>query len=147
MIEFCVLILILSIATYKDLREYRIPDKLIVSSVVILLFLRIWTAPEGILSYVLGALVGGIIPLLAAVIVSSRGSGFLGGGDIKLLFVIGGFVGIERMLLVFVLFTLLHGLLLAIFFFVNRQYIQKEIPLAPLMLAAVVLNYAGEVIF
>lgn len=102
----CVLLGSLASATVFDLRERRIPNRLVLFMIVGWLVLVMGTgaiAGDGAKAGELltkglqgGLLLGGGSLLLAVVYERMRGQASLGGGDVKLLFVLGLYLGFAK---------------------------------------------------
>ena len=98
----------LSAMTALDLRARLIPDLLTLPALVYtLLIAAIVHGARGLLDATLGAAVGGGVALLVAIL--TRGG--LGGGDVKLMGVVGGAVGWKAALAIFALSQLTGGVI------------------------------------
>lgn len=105
-----VLASVLLTAALTDLQEMIIPDKLIGFAMVSGVLLRLWIHPLPLWNYGLGFLAGGgALYAIAWLGWKLYGKDVMGGGDIKLLAVIGLFAGLHA-----VVFTLLAASLLAL---------------------------------
>ncbi len=150
----CVLLGSLASATVFDLRERRIPNSLVLFMIVGWLMLMMGTgviAGEGAKAGELlgkglqGALLlGGGSLLLAVVYERMRGQASLGGGDVKLLFVLGLYLGFAKGSLC-VLFACLSAVILAWVVphtpFANAPGAKAgQIPFAPTLFAGVALT-------
>lgn len=100
----CVLAAILIVISFTDIDEGIIPDVITYPGMLIGLAFAFFTM--GIKSALLGMLGFGLIFFLIALL--SRGG--MGGGDVKLVAVIGAFVGPLQSVLVFILSSLAGGL-------------------------------------
>lgn len=89
------LMMILVVVLISDLKYKIIPDRIIYPGIVLIFILRIFIHPLGFSSYVIGALTAGLLLLLIAIV--SRGG--MGGGDIKLFFLLGLALGWQGALL------------------------------------------------
>jgi leader peptidase (prepilin peptidase)/N-methyltransferase len=83
------LLIALAVITVLDLRAKVIPDVISVPGIIYALLVAAFTESPALVEAVLGAVVGGGIILLVAVV--SRGA--IGGGDIKLLAMLGAAIG------------------------------------------------------
>ncbi|MBP3893430.1 MAG: prepilin peptidase [Atopobiaceae bacterium] len=106
--ELCMLCLVLLTVTLTDMAERVIPDECLLAALGargFYLILSSVNTAESLPSLVLGSLVGGacaFVPLLAMALVTDwlTGTRSLGGGDLKLLTVVGCYVGSTRLPLV-----------------------------------------------
>ena len=105
---------LLTLASWFDLRERRIPNALTVGGVVVALCLRLTWGWGSVLQGAEGA---GFAVLVA---LAPFTMGFLGGGDVKLLGVVGAFVGVDRLFGALLLVALVGGVL-AVLESVRRQ--------------------------
>jgi len=102
------LVAVAAIAAWGDLRTRRIPNTLTYSALVIALVLRALLGPEALLSGLAGA---GLALGLGFLLFALRA---FGGGDGKLMMAMGAFLGLEHLLMAFVLMGLAGGVLAAI---------------------------------
>lgn len=128
-------------ATFIDLEQQIIPDKLNIWGIGLGLILNLMTGNQSLVSMFLGLLITGGLMLLIAVL--SRGG--MGGGDIKFAAVIGTFLGWSSGLLCLFLAFLLGGLI-GTFLLVFKIKERKDmLPFGPfLSLAAVIVLLFGE---
>lgn len=107
-------------AALFDLRDRRIPNALTLSGVVVALVIRLgwgWSSTmEGGAGMMFAVLVG-LAPFTM---------GFLGGGDVKLLAMVGAFVGVHRLFGALLLVGVVGGVL-ATFESVRRQAFLKAV--------------------
>lgn len=115
------------LASIVDIRERIIPDKLILVGLVAVILLRLWYHPNSHGDYFLGALVCGAALYSAA----NVSKGQLGGGDIKLYFVLGGIIGLYGALLSLVFFSIITIIMMLI----ARKWASEgfTVPLAPVI--------------
>jgi prepilin peptidase CpaA len=87
MVASGLLVLVLLVASWTDVRSRRIPNWLTVGGTVAGLAVRAWMGPSPVVSGVLGVALAVLLalPFFAA--------GALGGGDAKLLMAVGAFMG------------------------------------------------------
>jgi Flp pilus assembly protein protease CpaA len=130
---FIPLIILLGIATYTDLQSRVIPDKLSIIGLSYFLILRLFYNDQSYVHYLLGVIIGaGLLYIFAVIIPNS-----FGGGDIKLMSVVGMALGWQLILLFLIImlaFALLYALGLK-----WAGYTKKSIPLAPFCLAAMLM--------
>jgi prepilin peptidase CpaA len=96
---------LLALASWFDLRERRIPNALTVGGVGVALGLRLAWGWGAVLQGAEGAGFAVLVALLPFTM------GFLGGGDVKLLGVVGAFVGADRLFGALLLVALVGGVL------------------------------------
>jgi prepilin peptidase CpaA len=88
-----------------DVRSRRIPNALTVAGLVAVLVLRGWLGVSALVDGVEGAGVGLALALVPFAL------GMLGGGDVKLLAAVGGFMGPERFIGAFLAVAVVGGVL------------------------------------
>ncbi len=123
--------LIMAVAVYTDLRRRLIYDWLTLPGIAYFLMVHAFLHPGRWFDYLLGVVMLGGVSLLMAII--SRGQ--LGGGDIKLLALVGAAVGWQAGIYV-LLFTYLLACLFAIPKWIASRWKSKqrnklELPMAP----------------
>lgn len=139
----------LVVITFIDLDLQIIPDSISLPGIPAGLLASFFLASPGVLDSVLGVVTGGgILFLIAAAYYYATGNEGMGGGDIKLLAMIGAFIGWKG-----VLFTLLFGsflgafigVLLMVAFGRNSRY---AIPFGPFLAsgAALYLFFGNEIV-
>jgi leader peptidase (prepilin peptidase)/N-methyltransferase len=142
-----ILVVVLVITFFVDLKHRIIPDVLTIPGIILGFVLSFVVSSPSILNSLLGILVGGGIFYLAAVLgefLFKRES--LGGGDIKLAMMLGAFLGWKNILLVLFLSALLGTLIGGLAFFFSKDVKEtRTIPFGPfLALAAVVAMFVGD---
>ena len=87
MVASVLLVLVLLVASWTDVRSRRIPNWLTVGGLIAGLAVRAWMGPGSVVTGVLGVALAAVLalPFFAA--------GALGGGDAKLLMAVGAFMG------------------------------------------------------
>ncbi|MFV9511065.1 prepilin peptidase [Tepidibacillus sp. LV47] len=129
--------MVMIVVTLSDIRYQIIPDKITYPGILFFLVLRLFIHPLPYLHYLLGALIGGGLLLLIAII--SRGG--MGGGDIKLFFLIGLVLGWQNTLLALFLSTgigaIIGGLLLLLRMIKRKQMI----PFGPFIFIGTMITY------
>ncbi|MCC6544622.1 MAG: prepilin peptidase [Nitrospirae bacterium] len=116
-------------ASVIDLYHQIIPDVITIPGIIIGLAASALILPAGIKSSFFGILLGG--GLFFVIAVASRGG--MGGGDIKLIAMIGSFLGLTDVLITIVLSSFigsLVGIFIMIFFGKGRKY---KIPFGPFL--------------
>ena len=116
-------------ASVIDLYHQIIPDVITLPGIIIGLAASGFILPSGIKSAFFGALLGG--GLFFVIAVASRGG--MGGGDIKLIAMIGSFLGLTDVLITIVLSSFIGsvvGILMMVMFGKGRKY---KIPFGPFL--------------
>lgn len=124
------LITLLGIATYTDLKSRIISDKLNMIGLSYFLILRLFYSDQSYIHYLLGIIVGAGLLYIFAILVPDS----FGGGDIKLMAVVGVALGWQQVLLFLIIM-----LALAWLYAIGLRwagYSKKTIPLAPFYLVA-----------
>ena len=129
------------VITFIDIKHRIIPDSITLPGIVLCLVLGPLVFKTGITNSLIGAFAGGGLFLVIAAV--SRGG--MGGGDIKLITMIGALVG-WKMMLMTVFFGSLTGSVLGVALMVFRGAHRKTpIPFGPfLVLGAVVSVFFGQ---
>jgi len=125
-----------------DARHYLIPDEYTWGGLVIGLLLSLRGGWDGLLQAVIGAVTGFVILYVVAVAGEKVfGKEAMGGGDIKMMAMVGAFVGWKGVLL-----TIFGGSLLGTLIFVPLQLKQKRlVPFGIFLAAAAALTFVfGE---
>ncbi|WP_270620084.1 prepilin peptidase [Paenibacillus macerans] len=128
------LLVLLGIATYTDLKWRIIPDKLVLAGLTYYLLLRLFYADQPYVYYLLGIVTGSGLLYVISLIVR----GAFGGGDIKLMAVIGVALGVQ-LTLIFLIFMLAGAFLYSLIFIRRSKGI--KIPLAPFFLMSSILIF------
>lgn len=126
----------LIVVTFIDLDYQIVPDRITLPGIILGIIFASTLLPVGLKNSLLGALIGGGFFYLAAII--SRGG--MGGGDIKLISMIGAFLGWRNVLLT-IFFGALSGSLVGIFLMVFRGKGRKhKIPFGPFLALGSILS-------
>ncbi len=128
---FCVLVVI----SFIDIDHKIIPNKLVLALFVWVLAWQLLWSEISFLEAGIGSLIGGGFLLLAAII--SRGG--MGGGDIKLMFVAGFFLGISLTGLAIFLATLVGGIIGLILMALKLKGRKDTIPFGPFLSGGIVI--------
>jgi prepilin peptidase CpaA len=132
---FVFLLLILAIASVYDIRERRIPNRLIFTGLAGLVVLAVFSDAKGFVWSIAGLTTGLAIffPIYAA--------GWLGAGDVKLMALVGGFFGLQQLLPVMA-FILLAGGLLSFGYLLLSRYglVDNRVPYAVAILMGVLAH-------
>ncbi|MEK5164011.1 A24 family peptidase [Paenibacillus sp. FSL R5-0527] len=126
------LLALLGIATYTDLKWRIIPDNLALGGLTYYLLLRLFYADQPYVYYLLGILAGSGVLYIFAVIVP----GAFGGGDIKLMAVVGAALGWELSIIFLILTLLGPCLYTTAYVSLSKMGRKGTIPLAPFILLA-----------
>ena len=127
----------------SDYREFRIPNKLILTGLVVR---AVCLLPEAFMDGMgmLGALIDGVVAAVAMVVLCvvcmliSRGS--MGMGDLKLLAVMGLYLGFEGMLYA-LFFSMLVAFISAVYLLLAKKKDRKDaIPFAPYILLGTITS-------
>jgi leader peptidase (prepilin peptidase)/N-methyltransferase len=137
----CALIVLFAI----DLEHQILPNVItlpgIVAGVLFSLFL-----PPGLMASLAGVAVGGgVLWLIAEVWMRLRGVEAMGFGDVKMLAMIGAFLGLKLVILTFVLSSLIGGVVGAIVIASRRGELSTAVPFGTMLAAAaLVASLRGE---
>ena len=128
---------LLATITISDLLYKIIPNKVNAFAFLYFAILHIWYQPLPYIEYVLGAVIGGGLLLLIAII--SRGG--MGGGDIKLMAVVGMAIGWKLTLFAFFLASLIGGVVGVILLVAKVVKRKEPIPFGPFLALGILLSY------
>jgi leader peptidase (prepilin peptidase)/N-methyltransferase len=95
-IKYAVLVSMLILITFVDLERQEIPDEVILFGLIVGLIFNLFDIKANMLPGIIGFVLGGGIFLLIAILTN----GAMGGGDIKLMAVLGLFLGWKFILLI-----------------------------------------------
>ena len=144
-----ILILLMILTFFIDLKHRIIPDVLTLPGVILGFLLSFLVDSPSVLNSALGAIAGGAIFYLAAVLGEALfKKESMGGGDIKLAMVLGAFLGWKNLILVFFLSAFFGTLIGGVALFFSRQVKKtRTIPFGPfLALAAVIAIFVGDAV-
>ncbi len=130
--------------TVTDARHYLIPNEYTLGGLVIGLFLALREGVSGIVEALIGAAVGfGVLYLVAVLGAKAFGKEAMGGGDIKMMAMVGAFTGWKGVLL-----TIFGGSLLGTLVFVPLSLKHKRlVPFGVFLAPAAALAFVfGETI-
>src|SRR3989338_301425 len=140
----------LMVISFIDLKHLIIPDSISLPGIVVGLIVRLLLAPEGthlsaLMDGVIGILVGGgTLFLIAFAYEKIKKREGLGGGDVKLMAMLGAFFGWQATLFIMLLSSvlgLLIGIVLMIFF---RKGFQYQLPFGPFIaFAGIIYLFIG----
>jgi leader peptidase (prepilin peptidase)/N-methyltransferase len=129
--------MVLVVVLISDLQYKIIPDRIIIPGIILFFLMRLFIHPLPIWDYLIGAVGGGILLLLIAIV--SRGG--MGGGDIKLFFLLGVVLGWQLMLLTLFIAALLGTVIGGILLLVKRVKRGEPIAFGPFIVVAAVVAY------
>ena len=137
--EYQILILGLCILAWKDIVQNKVPNSILLILLLLKIVFFTGDRTRAMLSLE-GFLLGGGVLLVSYLL--SRGT--MGAGDVKLLAVVGSYVGGDRILYV-ILWSLLAvaGYSLSLWL-KNKTEIHNELPLAPFVLIGTIVNFLLE---
>jgi leader peptidase (prepilin peptidase)/N-methyltransferase len=131
------LISLCMIVTVSDLKYMIIPDKVNLFFLLLFSIERIVIPSQSWYDPIVGLVVGALVPLI--IIIVSRGG--MGGGDMKLLAVLGVVLGWNLVLLSFFLATMI-GTIVGMFGMLTGQVKKgKPFPFAPFLVTGALLAY------
>ncbi|RNF40937.1 prepilin peptidase [Planococcus salinus] len=128
---------LLVIITVSDIAYMLIPDKVLLPFAVVLLVLRFVIPLDPWWNSLVGAVVGFLILFLIAIV--SKGG--MGGGDIKLFFVIGLVVGLSGSLLTLFFASFIGAIAGIIQLRIRKQGRKTPVPFGPSIAAAAIIVY------
>ncbi|HOE57360.1 MAG TPA: A24 family peptidase [Bacillota bacterium] len=130
MISYFAVILLLTAASIVDIREHRIPDKLVLTGAIAGLILSSAGPPGGLLN----SFVGGTSAVIIFLLIYCITRGGIGFGDVKLFGCTGVYLGLENVVSVMLIATVLSGLYGIVLICINRDNKGRELPFAPFIL-------------
>ena len=130
-----------------DLEHQILPDRITLPGIVAGLIFSL-VLPPGIVSALIGAVAGGgVLFLIAEAWSRLRNVEAMGFGDVKMLAMIGAFLGIELVVLTFVLSSFLGGIAGAVLILSGRGTLASKVPFGTfLAAAALIASLWGEAI-
>jgi len=152
--EFAVFALIISsliVIFFIDLDHQIIPDVITLPGIIVGLAVSMFPDGIGIINALIGFLVGGGALYLVAILgdfLFKKDS--MGGGDIKMAAMLGAFLGWQKVLLIFMLSSVI-GLVISIAIMTVSEKLRKErlIPFGPFIAIAAVIaiSYGDQIIY
>jgi len=142
---YCVLFSSLIAVTFIDLSHQIVPDLITLPGMAIGVIVSSTILPTGFLNSITGLFLGGILFYLIALL--SRGG--MGGGDIKLIAMIGAFTGWKAVLLT-IFVSALAGSVLGLFLMLYRGKSRKyPVPFGPFLAAGAMISilWGNPIIF
>ena len=131
---FALLATALLIVSCIDVAHTIIPNAITLPGIVVGICTSLWLTPVGVGNAVLGVLVGGglflLIAVLSVIILQREG---MGGGDIKLVAMIGAFLGWHAVLITIFLGAVLGALVGTVLMLLQRQGRKDPVPFGPFL--------------
>lgn len=146
-LEFAILTSLLIVITSVDLESQIIPDEFIVfgfAVIIIFIVISVFRGNLELLNSGIGLLLGGGIFLLIAVL----SNGAMGGGDIKLMALLGFWFGWQSILLIMFLSFVLGAIISVTLLLFKIKSRKDKIPFAPFIVLATILTlfFGNEII-
>ena len=142
-IIFALLVTTLIIITFIDLDYQIIPNVITIPGIPIGLISTLLFLPHSIMSAIIGLLAGGGLLLLMAVIYP----GGMGGGDIKMVAMLGAFLGWQKVFLTIFMGSLIGSIVGITMILLKKQGRKTKIPFGPyLALGALQAIFFGNAI-
>lgn len=151
LVYYCLLLVPLVIVTFIDLEHRIIPDEISLSGIAVGIGANTLLAPAGArldatIDSVLGAAAGGLVLfLVAAAYEKLKKQEGLGGGDIKLIAMLGAFFGWRASIFILLFSSILGSIVGLLVILVLRKDMKYAIPFGPFLAAAgVVYLFVGQ---
>jgi leader peptidase (prepilin peptidase)/N-methyltransferase len=144
-VEYSIISCLLIVISFIDLKTQEIPDELIIFGLITsIIFIFIDNFKISLLDGALGFLLGGGLFLLIAIV--SNGS--MGGGDIKLMAVLGLWLGWKYILMVSLLSFIIGSIVSIILIILKIKGRKDYIPFGPFIsiAALIIMNYGSEIL-
>ncbi|KXG76778.1 prepilin peptidase [Thermotalea metallivorans] len=141
-ISYAILISLLIVVTWIDLRHQVIPDEVMIFGFIFSLFLHLFHEARFIFNHgIPGFFIGGGVLLLIALLTN----GAMGGGDIKLMAMLGFWLGWKNIILI-IFFSFFIGAVVSVTLILTKTKRRKDyIPFGPFIaLATVTTVFWGE---
>lgn len=143
-IKITFLIFTLIVISYIDFKNSIIPNQFIVIILLLGIIFNAIDRCQSLLSIVIGFfIISG--PMLLTYIVTNRS---IGGGDIKLMAVVGMFIGAKKIVIAFFVSSCISSIILLLLLVLRKIKIKDKIPYAPfLSIGILISSLYGECIF
>lgn len=143
-LKYAVLTSLLIVVTFIDLKTQEIPDGLIIFGLIAGLLFNLYDIKANMIQGVLGFMLGGGAFLIIAIATS----GAMGGGDIKLMAVLGLFFGWRLIILISLLSFVLGAIISLILIAAKIKGRKDYIPFGPFIAAAalVAIFYGQQIL-
>lgn len=150
-LSFVLLIVPLVIVTFIDLEHHIIPNEISLPGIIVGIGVHMLLAPPGgtvgaLIDSVLGIVGGGLsLFLVAAAYEKLKGQEGLGGGDVKLIAMLGAFFGWKAVILILLVSSILGSLVGITIVLILRKDLKYAIPFGPFLAAAGLIQlFIGE---
>jgi leader peptidase (prepilin peptidase)/N-methyltransferase len=143
-IKYIVLVSLLIIITFVDIERQEIPDELILFGLVAGLLFNIYNIKTDMVPGIIGFILGGGVFLIIAMVTN----GAMGGGDIKLMAVLGLFFG-WKLIIMIALISFVIGAVVSLILIAAKVKSRKDfIPFGPFIsiAALLVIFYGTQII-
>lgn len=137
LILLIILISMLMILFVTDISYMRIPNKILLFFLPLLIIMRILSPLDPWYNSIIGAVVGYV--LVALIIIFSKGG--MGAGDMKLLGVLGIVLGLGKVLLTFFIAALIGAIIGGILMALGKLNRKQPIPFGPYIIVATIITY------
>lgn len=133
-LKYAVLTSLLIVITFIDLERQEIPDELIIFGLIAGLLINLYHIKAHMIIGILGFILGGGLFLIIAMVTS----GAMGGGDIKLMAVLGLFFGWKYIIMI-ALFSFIIGAVVSLLLVAFKKKGRKDfIPFGPFIATAAI---------
>ncbi len=132
-LSYLAVVVLLTAAAIIDIKERRIPDKLVSAGAAIGLIFSLFDPTGGFLDRLIGGATAGLVLLLIYYITK----GGLGLGDVKLFGCAGIYLGLESTVSAMLIAAVTSGLFGLVLICINRDNKKRELPFAPFILVGV----------
>lgn len=150
---FVLLICPLIVITFIDLDHYIIPDSISLPGIAVGTLVHVWLSPasmrmDALIQSGIGILVGGgVLWLVAWSYEKLKKQEGLGGGDVKLMAMLGAFFGWKAVFFLILLSSLLGSVIGVSVMLAQRKDMQYAVPFGPFIaLAAIIYLFWGEML-
>lgn len=151
LVYFCLLIIPLLIGSAIDVKHYILPDSITIPGIVVGFAVHTFLDGRGdyfihALDSLLGIVIGGgVLYIVALVYEKLKKQEGLGGGDVKLIAMLGAFFGWRATLLILLMSSVMGSIVGLVMVIALRKNMKYAIPFGPfLALAGIVYLFAGE---
>ncbi len=136
---FFVFVAVLIVITFIDLDHQIIPDVLTLPGIPLFFLLAVFVVKVPWMEAAVGLLIGGGVLLAVAFVYEliTKREG-MGGGDIKLLAMIGGFLGWKSLIFILLFSSLLGAIIGIAVMVIKKQDMKYAVPFGPFLSAAAV---------
>jgi leader peptidase (prepilin peptidase)/N-methyltransferase len=142
-LKYCFLSSILIVICFIDMKNQIIPDEMIIAGLLAGIIFSSVDIQNLLRDYIPGALIGSGILLL--IVILSKGG--MGGGDVKLMAVIGIFLGWRKALLALFISFILGGIFAFVLLITRKKGMKDAVPFGPFLgAAAMVTVFYGQYI-